>query len=180
MLGMLRIGSRSGYEIRKAAEMSLRGFWSVSPPQIYAELSELEKAGLVTGRDGAQGRRARRLYALTRAGDAALREWLLDPHLGDFEVRDLAEVKLFFADALSVADTQRLVAAMRDRHLTVRDKLVSTVLPASEKTASQRAMHAPGEIAQLHVELHEFLAGWCERLGDRLGEVERLSRDGLT
>src|SRR5919205_1065686 len=70
VLGMVALGARSGYEIRRAAELSLRFFWALGPPQIYAELGRLEKAGLVSGRDSSQGRRPRRRYEVTSLGRA--------------------------------------------------------------------------------------------------------------
>ncbi len=57
MLGMLRVGSRSGYEIRRSAELSLRHFWSVSPPQVYGELAKLEEGELIEGTDDPRGNR---------------------------------------------------------------------------------------------------------------------------
>src|SRR3954465_11421430 len=75
VLGMVALGARSGYEIRRAAELSLRFFWALGPPQIYAELGRLEEAGLVAGQDESRGRRARRTYAITKAGERALGPW---------------------------------------------------------------------------------------------------------
>src|SRR5919199_3710954 len=75
VLGMIALGARSGYEIRRAAELSLRFFWALGPPQIYAELSRLEEAGLITGQDDSRGRRPRRRYEVTARGRAALRQW---------------------------------------------------------------------------------------------------------
>ena len=42
VLGMVVLGARSGYEIRRAAEKSVRFFWALGPPQIYAELKRLK------------------------------------------------------------------------------------------------------------------------------------------
>src|SRR3954454_13795135 len=75
VLGMVALGARSGYEIRRAAELSLRFFWALGPPQIYAELARLEEDGLVTGADETSGRRRRRVFAVTAAGHAALADW---------------------------------------------------------------------------------------------------------
>ena len=100
VLGMVALGARSGYEIRRAAELSLRFFWALGPPQIYAELKRLEQEGLITGRDDARGGRARRLYEITPAGEQALQAWLTDPDdVGALELRDPELLRLFFADA---------------------------------------------------------------------------------
>ena len=46
ILGMLRKGAKSGYEIKAKADISTRFFWAISYGQIYPELKRLERAGL--------------------------------------------------------------------------------------------------------------------------------------
>lgn len=164
MLGMLRIGSRSGYEIRRAAQLSLRAFWAVSPPQIYRELTALEEAGLVVSSEDPRGNRPRRLHRLTEAGEAELRAWLREPDVGDLEIRDLAQVKLLFADALPPDEQATLVEAMRQRSRDCLRRLAQEVVPAAERTRERHHLALPTRIAGLHVELHEFLLDWCDRL----------------
>src|ERR1700747_2467768 len=76
VLGMVRLGARSGYEIKQTVEQSIRFFWTISPVQIYPSLVQLEEAGLITGRADPQGKRRRRTYEITPAGELALRQWL--------------------------------------------------------------------------------------------------------
>jgi len=76
VLGMVRLGARSGYEIKQLVENSIRFFWTISQAQIYPSLQLLEQAGFVTGRADPQGRRPRRVFDITAAGEAALRDWL--------------------------------------------------------------------------------------------------------
>ena len=101
VLGMVVLGARSGYEVRRAAERSVRFFWALGPPQVYAELKRLEAAGLTTGRDDARGGRARRVFEATDAGREALRRWIADEDdVGTLELRDPELLRLFFADAV--------------------------------------------------------------------------------
>src|SRR5690349_18824919 len=95
---MVALGARSGYDIRRAAELSLRFFWALSPPQIYAELGRLEKAGLLAGQDDSQGRRPRRRYELTAAGRSALDRWATTSRPAPLELRDTLMLQLFFSD----------------------------------------------------------------------------------
>ncbi len=88
VLGMLRIGLRSGYEIKRGADRSTKHFWPMSLAQVYPELARLEEAGLITGRDDPHGARARRAYTITAEGDEALLEWLRDPDDEPPQVRD--------------------------------------------------------------------------------------------
>src|SRR5580698_5087465 len=79
MLGLLSLGPRTGYELRKLSEVSIRHFWRESYGQIYPSLRALEAQGLVARKPemgGVRGRPNRQVYAITEAGEAALREWL--------------------------------------------------------------------------------------------------------
>ncbi|TGB10091.1 PadR family transcriptional regulator [Streptomyces sp. MZ04] len=78
VLGLLSFpGERTGYELKKWADASLRFFyWSPAISQIYAELRRLEGLGYATSRrSGPEEPRAKRTYAITGAGRAALAEW---------------------------------------------------------------------------------------------------------
>ena len=76
VLGMIRLGARSGYEIKRAVELSIRFFWTISQAQIYPSLERLEAAGFVEGCSEPLGKRQRRTFQITDAGETALREWL--------------------------------------------------------------------------------------------------------
>lgn len=164
MLGMLRVGSRSGYEIRRTAELSLRFFWAVSPRQIYNELRELEALGLITGSDDPKGSMKRRTFVLAPAGERALAEWVADPQLGSFEWRDMGLLKLFFSDVATDAERRALVHAMRLRADEVRDYFEATVLPVGARTRERQDQRMPEVVAQFGHEFWAFMADWCDRL----------------
>ncbi|ARF54268.1 PadR family transcriptional regulator [Streptomyces gilvosporeus] len=78
VLGLLSFGGeRTGYELKKWADSSLRFFyWSPAISQIYAELRRLEELGYATSRrSGPEEPRATRRYTLTEAGSEALAAW---------------------------------------------------------------------------------------------------------
>src|SRR3954465_11493194 len=87
ILGMLAARPRSGYEIKQLVDNSARFFWAASYGQIYPELKRLEKDGLITGSDSAQGARHRTVYKLTAKGKRAAREWI-EGRPQVFELRD--------------------------------------------------------------------------------------------
>jgi PadR family transcriptional regulator AphA len=115
MLGMLRLGARSGYAIKKATDVSTRVFWPTSLAQVYPELARLERQGLVTRHEDPHGARARSAYELTEAGEAALLAWLRSTRDAPLHVRDEGVLRLFFADALPVEDQVALVRRLRER-----------------------------------------------------------------
>src|SRR5215216_5611715 len=108
VLGMLRLGKRTGYDIKQLVDKSTRFFWAASYGQIYPELKRLEEARLIVGEADPQGGRQRRAYDLTPEGDRVLDEWLRDATEAGFEMRDLGLLKLFFADNLSADEAAAL------------------------------------------------------------------------
>ena len=68
ILGMLALGARTGYDIKRAIDLSTRFFWGASYGQIYPELHRLEERGLVQATPDPQGGRRRTAYALPRQG----------------------------------------------------------------------------------------------------------------
>ena len=76
LLGVLAEHPHTGWRLVKHFESTLGYAWPALHSQIYPELARLREAGLIeqTG----EGPRGAKEYALTSAGDAALREWLLE------------------------------------------------------------------------------------------------------
>jgi DNA-binding PadR family transcriptional regulator len=104
ILGMLKLGAPTGYEIKKAIDGSTRFFWTASFGQIYPELKRLQKEGLVRSKQEPRGKVKRTFYELTPKGEQALREWLTDGENTIFEIRDEGLLRLFFSDVLSQED----------------------------------------------------------------------------
>jgi PadR family transcriptional regulator AphA len=107
ILGFLRFGPRSGYDIKQSVEISTRFFWGASFGQIYPELRRLEAAGLVQVES--EGGRGRKVYRLTKAGERAVDDWMRgDSDL--FQYRDEGLLRLFFSD---LADSDAALANVR-------------------------------------------------------------------
>jgi len=104
IIGMLKLGAATGYDIKKAIDGSTRFFWTASYGQIYPELKRLQKEGLVRSRQEPRGKVKRTVYELTPKGEEALQEWLTDRESVIFEIRDESLLRLFFSDVLSPDD----------------------------------------------------------------------------
>ena len=76
VLGLLSERPASGYDLMKLFESSLSNVWSATQSQVYGELGKLAAAGLLTV--SAEGPRGRKEYAVTEAGRAELRHWLVE------------------------------------------------------------------------------------------------------
>src|ERR1044072_1314839 len=71
ILGLLGLGSRTGYDVKRVVDRSIRHFWAATYGQIYPELKRLEDAGWIKGEHAPRGGRARRVYSITPAGGGA-------------------------------------------------------------------------------------------------------------
>jgi PadR family transcriptional regulator, regulatory protein AphA len=171
LLGMLRLGARTGYEIKQAIDLSTRFFWTASYGQIYPELRRLEERGLVTGKADPRGGVKRRPYRLTKAGEAMLREWLTDDESFTFELRDEALLRFFFGDLVS---REEVVAGLRAQQRFCEDVLarfreLEREAPKGFYDENQRYPW----LALLHgIELMTWRRDWCERTADAIERGE--------
>jgi DNA-binding PadR family transcriptional regulator len=116
ILALLSRQPAHGYELKQALEQRFDG---VLPPlnagQVYTTLQRLERDGLVAGDRIAQSDRPnKRVYALTDAGQRAVREWLETPTAGA-RLKDEFFMKLALAGAC--ADPQDLIDTQRRTYL---------------------------------------------------------------
>jgi PadR family transcriptional regulator AphA len=161
---MLALGNRTGYEIKQVVDNSTRHFWAASYGQIYPELRRLEDRELVRGRPEPSGARARTVYELTDAGEAALREWLASGKELVDEARDEGMLKLFFSDSLPERRLEN-IRAMRALH----ERKLSQ-LRAIEQKVDQ--MHpGPRLTLDLGISVTQGIIDWCEAAERRLVEV---------
>src|SRR5881392_3303877 len=114
ILGMLKLGVPTGYDIKKVIDDSTRFFWTASFGQIYPELKRLKRAGLVRAEQVPRGKVKRTAYSLTPKGEAALRNWMTDSEDVLFEIRDESLLRLFFADALSRDEVLKNLRTQRE------------------------------------------------------------------
>ena len=141
MLGMVRLGARSGYAIKKAADASTHFFWPTSLAQVYPELAQLERAGLLTRREDPRGARARHAYELTEQGEAALLAWLRSyaPKEALAQFHDEGLLRLFFADALPEEEQVALVGLLRERASSANARMRDQILPLAEALEPERS-----------------------------------------
>ena len=171
---MVRLGARSGYEIKQAVENSIRFFWTISQAQIYPSLQLLEQAGLITGRADPQGRRPRRVFDVTAAGEAALRDWLTRDEPMPFELRDTGLLKVFFADALDRERALALLGEVRQRSAD-RVRTLRAIEPAAKAAEAEGNVY-PGLTLQLGIAYHQAIIDVCAEFERR----SAASRGGLS
>jgi DNA-binding PadR family transcriptional regulator len=167
VLGLIAFGKRTGYDIKTFVDKTTRYFWAASYGQIYPELKHLEEQGLVRGRPEPSGGRARTVYELTEAGEAALTAWLASDDEQLYELRDEGMLKLFFSDSLPEQQIE-IVRAIRTREERALAHLRSIEPHASKgPTGSYLTL-------QMGIGLTEWTIEWCEATERRLAtETEK-------
>ncbi|GAA1873536.1 PadR family transcriptional regulator [Asanoa iriomotensis] len=112
LLGLLAEEPASGYELtRKFERVLARYAWHAQHSQIYPELNRLAADGLVE--IVAEGARGRRTYAITDAGRADLRTWMLDPP-DVFTVRNEFVLRLFLLSTLDRDEARAMLRPIAD------------------------------------------------------------------
>jgi DNA-binding PadR family transcriptional regulator len=159
ILGMLRNGPRSGYEIKGMVDRSVRFFWAASYGQIYPELRTLAKAGLVEAESQPTGRRKRTVYQLTDAGREELRGWL-ERAPDRLEIRDEGLLKLFFAGAAGPGKAAEIIDA---KQRLMEEKLAALRAIEPVATAGASSDPFPYMVLRYGVESSEWVIDWCER-----------------
>jgi DNA-binding PadR family transcriptional regulator len=130
VLGLLALGARTGYDIKKMADEALAHFWNESFGHIYPILRRLDDRGWVTSTvEPQEGRPDRKVYALTPAGAAALREWFALP-VEPVPPRNELLLKLFFAPLAPPGDLRAQIEdhrAQQQARLDTLDALAAQV-----------------------------------------------------
>ncbi len=117
ILGLLHDGAATGGDIVAAAERRLVAQGGVTRSQVFRELPDLARDGLVLADpdNDAAGRRPSQAYQLTSAGRAAFAQWVTAPAAPD-TVRSGAVLRLGFGAHLGAAKRRHVVAAALVAH----------------------------------------------------------------
>jgi len=162
ILGLLRFGPRTGYDVKRVTDFSTRFFWRASYGQIYPELRSLEQAGVVRVREEPRGRRPRRVYELTPKGERALFGWLRGES-DLYEVRDEGLLRLFFGELVS---NEELLALVRRRRAWFEGAGAHFRGIASQLGEVEGPS---GDVLRYGIELMDWNATWWGDLERRLG-----------
>lgn len=116
VLGMVAMrGPSTSYDLKRAVGHSVGYFWPFPHAQLYSEPKRLVEAGLLTMTSEDEGRR-RQTYTITDEGLAELKAWLAEPTDEPLQVRDVAELKLFFGEFTQPEDVLTLARGQVEQH----------------------------------------------------------------
>ncbi|MCE3554998.1 PadR family transcriptional regulator [Pseudonocardia sp. RS11V-5] len=108
-------GPSTPYDLKRGVAHSVGYFWNFPHAQLYSEPDRLAALGLLELSTEDAGRR-RKTYSLTEEGRRTLRTWLASPTEEHFEMRDIAELKLFFNEAGDPGDVSALARDQIRQH----------------------------------------------------------------
>lgn len=153
VLGLLARRPSTGYELTQTFDRSLRTSWYARHSQIYPELAKLEAAKLVEV--VGHGARRSKTYAVTEAGRAELRQWLVEAE-PDRSQRSESGLRLFLTPLLDPADRQ----ATYERDLAQVDHELATLdeVRAEVRTAPEPEVFAPQ--VELGIRINTVLRDW--------------------
>jgi DNA-binding PadR family transcriptional regulator len=177
LLGLLSEEPSSGYELTRKFERALQRYaWHAQHSQIYPELARLAADGLVEV--VAEGARGRRTYAITEAGRAELRRWMLDPP-AVFVVRNEFVLRLFLLSTLDPEDARTILRPIAEES----ERELETLREGIEKANAAAPPGAEPPLSQLVAEyglrsfqtLHDWTLWALERI-DRAAETTARQR----
>jgi DNA-binding PadR family transcriptional regulator len=136
VLAALLEGEASGYQLAKRFDVSVANFWSATPQQLYRELEQLERDGLLSGRVVEQRRRPnKRVFTLTSAGREELHAFTVEP-ARPTAIRDDLLVKLQAVDAGDQEAVREAISARREQSrgkLALYDRLRDDLLEGRDE-----------------------------------------------
>ena len=116
VLGMVAMrGTTTSYDLKRALSHSVGYFWPFPHAQLYSEPKRLVELDLLSVSTETDGRR-RQTYTITDSGMKELRAWLAEPTNEQMQVRDVAEMKLFFGEFAQPEDMLALARAQIVQH----------------------------------------------------------------
>jgi PadR family transcriptional regulator AphA len=170
VLGMIALrGPSTPYDLKRAVGHSVGYFWHFPHAQLYSEPDRLADLGLLALSVEDTGRR-RKTYSITGAGRDALRDWLASSTDEHFQMRDIAELKLFFNEVGAPGNVAALAAEQIRQHrhrIAVYDGMVERF--GGDHDAEPRMI-----TLELGLEMEHAALRFWTALSD--GDLDRLRR----
>jgi DNA-binding PadR family transcriptional regulator len=170
LLGLLADEPASGYDLTRKFERGLQRYaWHAQHSQIYPELNRLANDGLVAVVD--EGARGRRTYAITDAGRADLRRWMLNPP-DQFVVRNEFVLRLFLLSTLDSDDARALLRRAADDSVEEVAKLREAIDKADATAPPTEAARQGRLVAEFGVRTFQVTHDWALWALDRIAQSQ--------
>lgn len=179
ILGLIRYGDMTGYQIMVAFRDSLNYFWSAQTSQIYRELQVLKDKGWVSDRLVEQtGKPDKRVFSITEEGQEELVCWLREDK-ADLDSNNPLLMRVFFKGALPAGENIAFFERLKEECDEYQSRM-----PEAGASADRYAAHRKGSPDAVYwrmtirygVRYIEMLKEWCDECIKELEE----SNESLT
>ncbi|MDA9557601.1 PadR family transcriptional regulator [Vibrio sp.] len=175
ILTVLSTRNATGYDITKEFSSSIGYFWKASHQQVYRELNKMAVNEYVTCvLEPQEGKPDRKVYSITEAGRAALREWFQKPTSHN-AVRDEFSAKLMACSVETSPSFQHnLVELIEEsrRFLTHFKELEATEY--ANKDNLDKTQRIELLTLRRNMFIREAWIEWAEEVVSELQEIESI------
>ena len=171
ILGLLSHESKTGYEIKKRLDTTLKFFWGASYGSIYPSLSNLVKDERVTKYETKENGRDKVIYTITEAGREHLKEWLRVPVEKD-EIRYETLLKLFFGNEIGKEVTLEHISNFKDKIEKEQSILLSMEKQLEQIKATEDTHLYYLLTAKFGVKVYKAYLEWCDETEQVLKNME--------
>ncbi len=164
MLGLLKYGEMTGYEIMKVFRDSLNFFWTANTSQIYRELQTLKTEGFLAEVVVEQtGKPDKKVYSITEAGREELKHWLREYDYGNNN--NPLCMKVFFSGELSKQENIERFQKIKEeaQETIVRYHAIFEITKAYKERVSQPEDSVYWNMTiDFGIRYMKMLAEWCD------------------
>jgi DNA-binding PadR family transcriptional regulator len=173
LLGLLSLGSMSGYDLKQLSEWSVGHFWREGYGQIYPSLKRLAAAGMVKRRtERSEGRPERIIYTLTTAGRKELAAWLGKAPAPEVPRSELL-LKVFFGGLVSAEATAEHIGSK----ITECESELAELKATRKRIEEESAKHPQKPYWLMTLSYGEHMAraqmAWC---GETLKKLKQIPK----
>jgi PadR family transcriptional regulator AphA len=165
---MLAAIGETGASTPELVDMFSRGtmFWTSSPSQVYAEPKRLRELGWITSEKRPGKTRRQTVHRLTRAGRAALRDWVRSP-AGFPRLQHEASLHLFAGDMVEDAEILASLRKLRQDIEEMNAILETNIARAPGIPHRTRYLLLQQDLGRRLVQAH---ADWLDLVERELGD----------
>ena len=170
ILGFLNYGPRTGYDLKRMFDSSVKHFWPAQQSHIYQALSRLAEDGLASVEVVPQDDRPnRKLYRITEEGEAEFRRWMTEPR-PERPMRSPFLMQVFFSGSLEDDRILKLLESKADeiRALLSHFETGSVAQPTFAKDLPDREQFFWYLTLDFGIESARFSLRWIEEAIDRV------------
>ena len=183
LLGFLKYGPMTGYELKKFFDTSVVHFWSAKLSQIYPTLKQMHSEGLVAMKvEVQQNRPNRKVYSITNDGRVELLGWLATS-AQPVQIRQPLLIKVFFGASVPKEELIRVLRHEADqlkRDIASLQQLRSLIQKVTEAVGLERdsffwdlTLDEGIKIGQGAIEWVEGAIGKIEQVDDSVLATQR-------